>query len=96
MIPAQPRSTAPDFAAQLSGEPSAYYQRLHPWCVVCQIPPMRSLTVCRFRRRTEAEAHLKILRQLTPTASYLILFDLDSLSAPEPPTRPTHRAEWPH
>ena len=76
MIPARPRSTAPDSAAQfLSDEPSAYYQKLHPWCIVYQLPPMRSLIICRFRKRSEAEAHLKILRQLTPTASYLILFD---------------------
>lgn len=83
MIPAQPRSTASDFvdhfaahfAAQSSGQPSAYHQRLHPWCIVCQLPPMRSLIVCRFRKRPEAEAHLKILRQLTPSARYLILFD---------------------
>jgi hypothetical protein len=76
MIPARPRSTAPDSAGQfLTGEPSVYYQRLHPWCIVCQIPPMRSLTVARFRKRSEAEAHLQILRQLTPNARYLILFD---------------------
>ena len=78
MIPARPRSTAPDFAAQFcTNDPcaSAYYQRLHPWCIVCQIPPMRSLIISRFRKRSEAEEHLKILRQLTPSARYLILFD---------------------
>ncbi len=75
MIPAEPRPTASDFAAQLSSEPSAYFQRLHPWCIVCQIPPMRLLIIRRFRKRPEAEAHLKILQQLTPAARYLILFD---------------------
>ncbi|MBW4467912.1 MAG: hypothetical protein KME07_21000 [Pegethrix bostrychoides GSE-TBD4-15B] len=78
MIPAEPHSTASDFAVQLSGEPSAYYQRLHPWCIVCQLPPMRSLIVCRFRKRPEAEAHLKILRQLMPNARYLLVFDAGS------------------
>jgi hypothetical protein len=36
---------------------------------------MRSLIISRFRKRSEAEEHLKILRQLTPSARYLILFD---------------------
>ena len=75
MIPAQPPPTASDFAAQLSGEPSAYYQRLHPWCIIRQLPKMQRLVVSRFRQRGEAESHLKILRRLTPDSTYLLLFD---------------------
>jgi hypothetical protein len=53
---------------------SPYYQRLHPWCIVRHLPQMQRLLVCRFRQRSQAEAHLRILRQLAP-APYEILFD---------------------
>lgn len=41
---------------------------------------MQRTVVARFRRRNEAEAHLKILRQMNPDAEYAIIFD--------PPDRP--------
>ena len=76
MIPAQPYPPASDFAAHLTGEPpSAYYQRLHPWCIIRQLPKMQRLVVNRFRQRSLAEDHLKTLRRLTPDANYLLLFD---------------------
>jgi hypothetical protein len=37
---------------------------------------MQRLIVARFRKRNDAEAHLKALRQLTPDAAYQIVFDL--------------------
>jgi hypothetical protein len=44
---------------------------------------MRQTIVARFRRRCDAEAHLKILRQLLPTAPHTIIFDL----TPETPDK---------
>jgi hypothetical protein len=37
---------------------------------------MQRLVVCRFRRRNDAEAHLRTLRQLEPMIECEIIFDV--------------------
>jgi hypothetical protein len=37
---------------------------------------MRTLIVGRFRRRVDAEGHLRVLKQLMPTVPYAIVFDM--------------------
>lgn len=54
---------------------TAYQQQLHPWCLIQHLPRMRSREVARFRRRNDADAHLRALRQLAPAAQYIIVFD---------------------
>lgn len=49
--------------------------RSRPWCVLCLQPNLRHHVLNRFQRRHEAEAHLKLLRQMSPTASYMVMFD---------------------
>lgn len=85
MIPVQSsQSTTPISAAQITESFSAaplhsaaqtYYDRLHPWCIIRLLPKMQRAVVARFRRRNDAEAHLKILQQMNPDADYLIIFD---------------------
>lgn len=89
MIPAQPpESRAIDLAVlaspaaspavqalQTLPPPSAYYIRLHPWCIIRHWPNLQHETIARFRSCNQAEAHLKALRQLTPALSYSIMFD---------------------
>ncbi|NEQ27607.1 MAG: hypothetical protein F6K28_53115 [Microcoleus sp. SIO2G3] len=53
-----------------------YLQRLHPWCIIRPFPDMRTLIVGRFRRRVDAEGHLRILKQLMPTVPFEIVFDV--------------------
>ncbi len=55
--------------------PTAYNQLLHPWCVVQLLPHMQRRTVARFRRRNDADAHLKALRRLSSSAQYIVVFD---------------------
>ncbi len=55
--------------------PTAYNQLLHPWCVVQLLPHMQRRTVARFRRRNDADAHLKAIRRLSPSAQYTVMFD---------------------
>ena len=66
-----------------------YLQRLHPWCIIRPCPDMRSLIVGRFRRRVDAEGHLRILKQLMPSIPFEIVFDAmpDELETcvPKPP-----------
>lgn len=52
-----------------------YYQQLHPWCIVRFLPNLQQAIVARFRRRNDAEAHLRVLRQQGSTAEYSIVFD---------------------
>ncbi|XGV97338.1 MAG: hypothetical protein ACAF41_32040 [Leptolyngbya sp. BL-A-14] len=54
-----------------------YQQQLHPWCIVRLLPNLKRLTVARCRRRGDAEAHLKLLRQQT-AADFTIVFDPSS------------------
>ncbi len=50
-----------------------YLQRLHPWCIIRPFPDMRTLIVGRFRRRVDAEGHLRILKQMMPTVPFEII-----------------------
>lgn len=81
MIPVQ-SPAAPVFAAPIHPYAQTYHNRLHPWLIIRQLPKMQRSTVCRFRKRNEAEEYLKVLQRLSPDATYLIIFD--------PPDDPEH------
>jgi len=51
--------------------------RPQPWCLICLQPNLQHLVLNRFQRRHEAEAHLKVLRQMMPSSSssYMVMFD---------------------
>jgi hypothetical protein len=53
----------------------SYHEQLHPWCIARVLPDSKTTVVARFRRRIDAEAHLKLLNQLTPTADYRVVFE---------------------
>ncbi len=53
-----------------------YLQRLHPWCIIRPFSDMRTLIVGRFRRRVDAEGHLRILKQMMPNVSFEIVFEV--------------------
>ncbi|MBL1176749.1 hypothetical protein [Pantanalinema sp. GBBB05] len=52
-----------------------YRNQLHPWCIIQLLPNARTIVVQRFRRRSDAEAHMQVLRRMKPHASYQIMFD---------------------
>ncbi|MCA1992452.1 MAG: hypothetical protein LDL41_10510 [Coleofasciculus sp. S288] len=52
------------------------YEQVHPWCIVRSFPDMQSELIIRFHHRSDAEAHLQILKSNNPTASYEIVFDI--------------------
>jgi hypothetical protein len=58
----------------MSQSSANYQQQLHPWCIVRLLPNLKRLTVARCRRRGDAEAHLKLLRQQT-AADFAIVFE---------------------
>jgi hypothetical protein len=55
--------------------PMPYRDQLHPWCIIRLLPNARTIIVKRFRRRNDAEAHMKVLHHLEPDARYQIMFD---------------------
>jgi len=52
-----------------------YFNLLHPWCIIRQLPNLQRLVVARFRRRIDAESHLQIISKLIPNVTYEIIFD---------------------
>ncbi|MEH1810457.1 hypothetical protein [Nostoc sp.] len=52
-----------------------YLEKLSPWCIVRLKPNMQNQIVARFRRRSDAEAHLQVLRRLIPGVSFTIIFN---------------------
>lgn len=57
-----------------------YANRLSPWCIIRALPNLQRLTVARFRRRGDAEAHLATLRRMIPNAAYEIVFGAELIS----------------
>ncbi len=53
-----------------------YQQQLNPWVIHKLLPNLKQLTVTRFRRRNDAEAYLKVLKQAHPQAQFAITFDV--------------------
>ena len=52
-----------------------YRTLLYPWCIVRLLPQLQRATVARFRSRSQAENHLKVLRRLMPAGAFVIVFD---------------------
>ncbi len=52
-----------------------YQERLKPWIVVRLLPNLQRLVMGRYRSWSDANGHLRILRQLIPTARLTIIFD---------------------
>lgn len=53
-----------------------YQQQLNPWVIHKLLPNLKQSVISRFRRRTEAEAYLKLLQRTQPNASFAIAFDV--------------------
>lgn len=53
----------------------SYQQQLSPWVIHRLLPDLKHLTVTRFRRRPDAEAYLKVLKQSQPQSHFAITFD---------------------
>jgi hypothetical protein len=52
----------------------SYREKLYHWWIVRFLPGAQTLIVARFRRRSEAEEYLRVLRHLIPTADFKIVF----------------------
>lgn len=53
-----------------------YLEKLNPWCIIRLQTNMQNQVVARFRRRSDAEAHLQVLRRLIPNVSFTLIFNV--------------------
>ncbi|MDY6785601.1 MAG: hypothetical protein SW833_24125 [Cyanobacteriota bacterium] len=51
-----------------------YREKLQPWCIIRLLPNLQRVTVARFTRRNDAEAHLLALRRLMPDTNHCLVF----------------------
>ncbi len=53
-----------------------YQQRLNPWVITRRLPgSLHSTVIARFRRRVEAEGHLKVLQSTLPGTEFEVMWD---------------------
>jgi hypothetical protein len=52
-----------------------YQQKLSPWTIVRIQPDQKRITVARFRRRSDAEGHVNVLKKMVPDAEFAIAFE---------------------
>jgi hypothetical protein len=53
-----------------------YKDKLNPWCIIRPVSDVQMRIVGRFRRRVDAEGHLRILKKLIPNVPFEIMFDV--------------------
>ena len=58
----------------------SYKDKLNPWCNIRPVSNVQMRIVGRFRRRSDAEGHLQILKRMIPNVPFEIMFDI----VPEP------------
>jgi hypothetical protein len=64
-----------------SSDAIAYKKRLSSWAVARLLPDTQQEIIARFRNRSDAEGHLRLLRQLTPDVSLMVVFDCQKKEA---------------
>lgn len=62
----------------------SYKDKLNPWCIIRPVSTVQMRIVGRFRRRVDAEGHIRILKQLMPTVPFEIMFDIASEDSTPP------------
>ena len=54
----------------------SYKDKLNPWCIIRPVSNVQMRIVGRFRRRVDAEGHVKILKRMMPNVPFEIMFDV--------------------
>ena len=52
-----------------------YKRCLKPWAVVRQLPTLKWVIIARYRSRSDADGHLKLLRQRVPSIQFKVVFE---------------------
>ena len=56
----------------------SYKDKLNPWCIIRPVSNVQMRIVGRFRRRSDAEGHLQVLKRMIPNVPFEIMFDIAS------------------
>jgi hypothetical protein len=68
----------------------SYKDKLNPWCIIRPVSNVQMRIVGRFRRRSDAEGHLQVLKRMIPNVPFEIMFDIASENTedltPQPPS----------
>jgi hypothetical protein len=59
----------------------AYFEQLHPWCIIRTTPHHPHLIVARFRKYNDTFAHLQVLRRLIKNARFSVIFERASATS---------------
>jgi hypothetical protein len=66
----------------------SYKDKLNPWCIIRPVSKVQMRIVGRFRRRSDAEGHLQVLKRMIPNVPFEIMFDIspedEDLTPPAP------------
>jgi hypothetical protein len=62
-------------APQSENQPTAYKERLNSWAIARLLPNTQREIVARFRSRSDADGYMQHIRQMTPNASFMVVFD---------------------
>jgi len=54
----------------------SYKDKLNPWCIIRPVSNVQMRIVGRFRRRSDAEGHLQVLKRMIPNIPFEIMFDV--------------------
>lgn len=53
-----------------------YFEQLHPWCIIRNLPSNNDSTVvARFRRRNDATAYLQVLQRQVSNVNFVMKFN---------------------
>ncbi|MEG3857590.1 hypothetical protein [Microcoleus sp. herbarium12] len=52
-----------------------YFEKLHPWCLIRLLPNCQRIVVARFRKRNDADEHLRVLQRLVKNRTFVIIFE---------------------
>jgi len=53
----------------------SYRSQLTLWIIVKLMPNLQNVIVGRFRSKSDADGHLKVLNQMIPQAKFVVMFD---------------------
>ncbi|MBH8575474.1 hypothetical protein I8752_21165 [Nostocaceae cyanobacterium CENA369] len=62
-------------ASKSENQTIAYKERLNSWAIARILPDAQREIVARFRSRSDADGYMQHLRQMTPSASFMVVFD---------------------
>ncbi|MGJ3250005.1 MAG: hypothetical protein ACFE0J_02570 [Elainellaceae cyanobacterium] len=57
-----------------------YQEQLNPWVVHQLLPNLTQQTLARFRRRNEADAYLRVMKQMRPHLRFTVAFEVQPSS----------------